>query len=292
MKVIFTKGLPGSGKSTWSKKFCQKNTDYVRINRDELRHMRGKYWLPEQEQMITQWEYLSAVAALEHGYSVIVDATNLNPIHLSAFKEHLLHWFEGLTIEEKFFDVPVEECCLRDSRRSEPVGVDVILRMYNKYLAKDGEKIANLEIKEIKYQEDLSLPHCILVDLDGTLADNSGRSPFDWDKVDQDTVNEHVKLVVNNYQGIVVVFSGRDGICAEKSADWLKVNDIKFNYFYMRPQGNSEKDSIIKKRLFETHIRGKFYVDFVLDDRMQVNRMWVQELGLPVLSNNPLAKEF
>lgn len=292
MKAIFTKGLPASGKSTWAKKFCTKNTDYVRINRDELRHMRGKYWLPVQEEMITQWEYLSAVATLEHGYNVVIDATNLNPTHLAAFQKHLLDWFEDLTIEEKVFDTPIQECVLRDSRRSEPVGADVILRMYNNYLAEAGKKIDKIEVQEIKYSEDISLPHCIIVDMDGTLADNSGRGPFDWDKVDQDKVNEHIKLVVNNYQGIIIVFSGRDGVCAEKSANWLKDNNIKFNYFYMRPQGNSEKDAVIKKRLFETHIRGKFYVDFVLDDRMQVNRMWVQELGLPVLSNNPLAKEF
>ena len=47
-------------------------------------------------------------------------------------------------------------------------------------------------------------------------------------------------------------------------------------------EGNKEKDSIIKRRIFEENIRGKFYIDFVLDDRLQVCRMWY-EMGLPLL---------
>ena len=50
----------------------------------------------------------------------------------------------------------------------------------------------------------------------------------------------------------------------------------------MRPEGNNEKDSIIKKRIYEDHIKGKFNVEFVLDDRNQVVEMW-RELGLTCL---------
>lgn len=50
----------------------------------------------------------------------------------------------------------------------------------------------------------------------------------------------------------------------------------------MRPEGNNEKDSIIKRRMFDEYIRGKYYVDFVLDDRNQVVEMW-RNMGLTCL---------
>ena len=42
-KVIFTKGLQASGKSTWATKFVEENQDYKRVNRDSIRHMLSNY---------------------------------------------------------------------------------------------------------------------------------------------------------------------------------------------------------------------------------------------------------
>lgn len=48
----------------------------------------------------------------------------------------------------------------------------------------------------------------------------------------------------------------------------------------MREAGNNEKDSIIKRRLFDTYIKDKYDIQFVLDDRNQVVDMWRKDLGL------------
>lgn len=41
---------------------------------------------------------------------------------------------DSYTIETKdFFDVPLEECIERDSRREKPIGKEVIIDTYNKY---------------------------------------------------------------------------------------------------------------------------------------------------------------
>lgn len=80
----------------------------------------------------------------------------------------------------------------------------------------------------------------------------------------------------------VIIFSGRDSICRELTVEWLNENGIKFHNLFMREMGNIEKDSIIKRRLFEENIRGKYFIEYVLDDRLQVCRMWYS-LGLTLL---------
>ena len=48
----------------------------------------------------------------------------------------------------------------------------------------------------------------------------------------------------------------------------------------MRASGDTRKDSIVKKELYEKHIKNKYYVSFWLDDRNQVVDMVRKELGL------------
>lgn len=279
MKVLFLRGLPGSGKSTWARQFVEQNKDWVRVNRDDLRNMRGLYWLPKQEDYITSLEIHAIQSALNHSLNVIVDATNLNDGSVAKLKAAALKIVPTVEFETKDFNLSPEECIKRDLKRANSVGADVIWGMYEKYINKPQ-----------KYIEDKSLPHCIIVDIDGTLAEKGDRSPFDWHRVGEDKLNDWVCSVVIDYvmgsKGKVIIFSGRDSVCAEITTDWLKSYGVPFNYLFMRSEGNMEKDSIIKKRLFENHVRGKYYVDYVIDDRDQVVRMWRKELGLNVLQCN------
>jgi hypothetical protein len=50
----------------------------------------------------------------------------------------------------------------------------------------------------------------------------------------------------------------------------------------MRDKGNNEKDSIVKRNMFEKYIRGKYFIEYVLDDRNQVVEMW-RSMGLTCL---------
>ncbi len=111
-----------------------------------------------------------------------------------------------------------------------------------------------------------------------------GRSPFDWENVDKDECKNEIKMIVNKFRAThrIIVFSGRDSVCRDKTEIWLNDNCIIYNDLFMRSQGNNEKDSIIKRRMFEQHVRGKYYVDFVLDDRNQVVEMW-RSMGLTCL---------
>jgi len=122
----------------------------------------------------------------------------------------------------------------------------------------------------------------IIVDIDGTLAKMNGRGPFEWHRVGEDNVNDPVRKMVNAYadKAQVIIFSGRDGSCREQTELWLALNNIRYDALFMRPAGNFEKDNIIKRRLYDQNIAGKYDIDFVVDDRNQVVDMWRKELGL------------
>ena len=82
MKVIFPRGIPGSGKSTWAIEYVKGKHDWIRVNRDSLRNMRGDYNRPKQEGLITIWEKCIIESSLQIGLNVIVDGMNLNPNYL------------------------------------------------------------------------------------------------------------------------------------------------------------------------------------------------------------------
>ncbi len=135
---------------------------------------------------------------------------------------------------------------------------------------------------------DNSLPVCVIADIDGTLAIRGNRGPFDLRKVDQDHVKQEIADIVNQFSEFdkIFLFSGRDGSSRELTEKWLRDNGIKYDELHMREPGNGEKDAIIKKRMYEEHILGKYNVRFVLDDRDQVVDMWRKELGLTCLQVN------
>ena len=257
MKLLILKGLPGSGKSAWARKFCEENTNWVRVNRDDLRDMRGKYWVPKQEKLITKWENKCIISAFEMGYSVILDATNLNDDrNRNRIEELRLLGFEFST-EVRLFDTSLKECIRRDLIRSNSVGEDVIRNMHDKYLAPPP----------VVYNEERSLREAVIFDIDGTLAIMGDRKPYDWDRVMEDSVN-------------------RDGSGRQLTEEWLNENGIQRDLLCMREAGNTEKDSVVKKRMFEENIRGQYFVKFVVDDRDQVVDMWRKELGLTCLQVN------
>ena len=277
-KVLFMQGLPASGKTTWSKDFCEKNSQWIRVSRDDLRSMRGKYWIPKQESLITLLEYNCILIALQQGYNVVVDATNLNKSRLTSLKKSISTIFPDVIYESKFFDISVEECIKRDLNRPLSVGEDVI-----KNMAKLLEPDRN------DYKQNKTLPKIIIVDLDGTVAIHNGRSPYDVNNCDKDLPNKPIIKIVENYlsygHGDVVFMSGRDDCCYNKTVEWIKkyiqIGEKEFK-LYMRKTGDRRKDYIVKKELFDKHIRDIYYVDFILDDRTQVVSLW-RSLGLTCL---------
>lgn len=78
-KIILTRGIQGSGKSTWAKKWVEEDPEHrVRWNNDDFRRMLGPYQVLERENFVSEsrLEFLSK--AMLFGYDIIIDNMNLN----------------------------------------------------------------------------------------------------------------------------------------------------------------------------------------------------------------------
>ena len=281
-KLLILQGIPASGKSTWAREFIRNNTGYVRVCRDDFRRMRGLYWIPEQEGMISAWEDSCIEEALKE-YSVVIDATNLNPKTIAKW-EGIAKKFK-VEIEYRMFSTPLEECLARDAKRgSESVGAAVIKDFYYKYM------VDNVKTVEQTYiTQNPKLAKAIICDLDGTMCIHNGRGPFEYNKCDTDLLNEAVAKIVRSYHnhthGSIIYMSGREDFCREKSIAWLTKHNLFNGLLYMRPTGDHRKDVVIKKELFDKHVKDQYFIDFCLDDRDGIVKLW-RDMGLPCMQVN------
>lgn len=132
-KIIFLKGLPASGKSTFAKQFCKDNPEYVRINKDDIREMMGNpTFSREFENSVLTIQRKMGETILNVGKSLIIDDTNFAPKHYDYWRgvADRLH----IQIDQRIFNTPVDECIDRDSKREKSVGKEVILNMYKTYV--------------------------------------------------------------------------------------------------------------------------------------------------------------
>ena len=142
-RIILTRGIPASGKSTWAKQEVLKDPEHsIRINKDDLRNMCGKYWVPAREKYITACKGTLLINAINFKFdTIIIDEMNLNPKEngylkgmVSMMNDTLKDNNDKYIIEIKdFTDVPLDVCIERDSKRENPIGEDVIKGIFNKY---------------------------------------------------------------------------------------------------------------------------------------------------------------
>lgn len=302
-KIIIVVGLSGSGKSTWTKEFCKNNPEWLRINRDDIRKSMLTVPLNEYhqwentakyriEKLVTEQHNQLMINALRDNWHVVLDNTHLRLSYINEYKKILLENFESFEISYQLMDVPLEICLENDKKREDVVGETVITEQFQKL----GSLKKLLSFKTETYTRERflatqneELPRCVLVDIDGTVAQMQGRYPFDWQRVGEDLPKQDiirlVKVLKENGNQIIF-FSGRDEVCRNITREWLceyfqwKVSDFQL---FMRKNNDQRKDSDIKFDLYEEHIRNKYFVELVIDDRQQVVDMWRRKLGLTCL---------
>lgn len=287
MKELFIyRGLPGSGKTTRAKEL-QKVTGARIVGRDHLREL--LYGLANykpsnaKEQEVTRLQEKMIRDGLRADQMVIVDDMNLKAKYMRRLMEIAIQEGAEYSIID-LTDVPVETCVERDLARDRQVRPEQIRDLHKRFI--QGQpyplplpNVAEKPSEGLVYEPPADAPPALIVDIDGTVAKMNGRSPYDYTKVSEDLPNDPVIGIVKIYYelGYEILFtSGRPDSCREDTVKWIKENvNLGWDYqLFMRNAGDHRKDSVVKRELFDRHIRENFRVEFVLDDRDQVVEMW------------------
>lgn len=283
LEVIIYIGCPASGKSTEADKFIRRNPDYVRVSRDQYRYMLKDQSVvdPKIESLINDLIEFAILKALSKKLNVIVDNTNLKAKTIRSIIK-LVNSYANVSY--RVFDIPYKTLLERDAKRERPAGQLTIDRMWKEWeILKDSfdfqPVMRNMNNKRFYLKQKEDLIKAIIIDIDGTLALINGRDPYDESLVEYDDVNEPVANIVKKYNGVKIIVSGRTEDCRTETENWLKMNNIEYDYLFMRASDDIRKDKLVKKEIFENYIKDKFYIEYVLDDRDQVVEQW-RNLGL------------
>ena len=99
MRLFLMSGVPGSGKSTYAKKFVEEHPEVVYISRDEIRMSlitdNDKYF--SKEKQVFREFAAAAKAVLDNGGSVLLDASHINWLSVNKTLR-ALNWEDDYTI--------------------------------------------------------------------------------------------------------------------------------------------------------------------------------------------------
>ena len=117
-----------------------------------MRILMGQYWVPSREPLLSRIRALFLNAAMDYGFSIVIDDMNLNP-RTTEYYEVLVENYNNIhedkyTIEYRLFNTPLNVCIERDAKRENPIGAKVITDTYTKYeklIAELDEKYYNSE---------------------------------------------------------------------------------------------------------------------------------------------------
>lgn len=147
----------------------------------------------------------------------------------------------------------------------------------------------------------MTLPPCIIFDIDGTLADCQHRVHHvngkrkDWkafmselskDDPIQQTIMLNRLLAENKAAMPIYLCTGRSEDERGDTEAWLALHGVKYRQMFMRKSGDFRADHIIKRELLDEIRATGFEPQLIFDDRQCVVDMWRKE-GLFVLQCDP-----
>lgn len=278
-EILFLRGLPASGKTSFALQYIKDNPNYKRINKDDVRKSindrEGRdedFWSSSFEKTVLKEQRQQGINFLKEGYSLIVDDTNFA-------HKHYAYWFEiskiyNIKFTLKEFNASVEECIEIDKTREKPVGEKVIRII-------DSQRKQNMIKTDTRFilNQDYDLEECVICDIDGTLALLDGRNPYFPNIYDK--LNYPVAYLISDSHkdAKMFLFTGRKEEFRNVTEKWLSKYNIRYDKLIMRKDNDNRADEIVKKEMYEKYIKDKYYVNCIYDDRDKVVKMW-RDLGL------------
>lgn len=300
-KLIICRGIQGSGKSTWAKQWCHEDPENrVRFNNDDIRNMLGDYWIPNRESLVKRMYMHFLHDAMDKHYNIVIDNMNLNQKTIQEIESTVAQVNSVLekedkvtyTIEYKDFWTPVDECIRRDAMRPNPIGEKVIKQTWRRYRNFIIQQSINEMLSKRPAHVDGARP-AILVDMDATLCLNTTGRPYYGDGAAEGMVNDvAIEGICNLVKALyekrtIFIITGREGTpeIIEATKQWLDSNGIKVDGLFFRPVKDYSPGADCKRKIYEDNIKGKYNVEFVLDDNYKCVEMW-REQGLVCLQPN------
>lgn len=298
-KLSITVGIPGSGKTFQAQRLLALGEADLTISRDGLRAelFNGEGILStEEENYITKVQKNLVKDALRDGKHVIVHDMNLREKYRKQWAS--IAWNLGAEFEIiDLTSVPLADCLNNDhyrwNRGGRGVGYDVIRELHNNFIAPLKGPVESPLMKDDfyplvpkPYAPNPYTPKGIIVDIDGTLADHTGvRNAYDTSKYHLDRPKEKViRFVQEQHYRLgkeIILCSGRHDAFRDVTEEWI-FEHVKIPFVLFMREHEGRDDSVEKLWLFDRYIRDSYNVEFVLDDRDRVVKMW-RSIGLLTL---------
>jgi predicted kinase len=289
-------GAPGSGKTTFAKYFIRTEENWYRLSRDDFREMNFQDGALDAhtERLVSEMFDAAIEALLRRKCNILLDATHCRADYLNHF---INKYNTQADITFRIFEAPVEELIARCDRRYAETGRFVPAGAIKHFVSEletlkksfDFAPRYRTKAENETAKQDATLPRAIICDLDGTLAIIGDRDVYDASKADEDALNQPVANILNAFAEkgyAILLVSGRDETFRAPTERFLDKYKIPYNQLYMRTAKDMRKDAVVKREIFDNEIAGKFFIDFILDDRNQMVDMWRRQLRLPCFQVN------
>ena len=281
MKAIINVGISGSGK-THSNAF---HPEYIVISKDIYRKLivphdtNINFWDTydnfdkEVEAEVIDRMYADIQKYALEKKNIIIDNTHLTNRKTIQLQSHLNHLGYRVSINNCNTKDSINDYLINNKSRKDSVDSSVI---NDQYILACKNKLVPLIVHKI-----------IMVDIDGTLANPTYRSIYDYKRAGTDTPISYVMNLVKHlfqtgYVDYIQFLTGRESYSYDITRNWLEENgfDMSVHRLLSRVTGDLRKDFIIKEEIFDNCLSQNKILG-VFDDRPQVVGMWWDK-SLPV----------